>query len=351
MTDARAKLVQDALVDLYSRGPAFAVDLVNQRDLGNAETQEIPNIGSLTVTADGATSTSAQTVTPTVLSLTANLHPFINIELSVLAKKQSLNGNWAAEVAKSAMIQLKNYQDEALLRTYLANTLCWTTGTAATYHDNVAGDALAGADILNCKAALLANDGTMPQNLALFVSSYGEASIMNISAFVPNYGAAEQGILGIPKLGSVYGIPVYSTNSVQRSNVVATTACTISSNVVTCTVASGHGLVAGQVVDLAGTTVTGTGKTITSTTATTVVFALTGADGAMADGVGTLTANSSDNIMIDTSMIHVAQQIYANARIVPHDDTTGEALQISALWGRVGRTGRARVLHSPATSA
>jgi hypothetical protein len=29
----------------------------------------------------------------------------------------------------------------------------------------------------------------------------------------------------------------------------------------------------------------------------------------------------------------------------------GEALQISALWGRVGRTGRARVLHSPATSA
>lgn len=78
---------------------------------------------------------------------------------------------------------------------------------------------------------------------------------------------------------------------IDRSSVlvVATTGCTIASNVCTATVASGHGLVAGDIVALSGTTVTTASATITSVTETTVVFPLTGANGAMADGVGVLT--------------------------------------------------------------
>lgn len=352
MADARAKAVLSRLADLYGR-TNYGIDLVSnlREPLARGDTVEIPDISSFTVIADGTTSTAAAAVTTNVISLSANLHPWINVELPAVASMQLLDGAWASQVAEQGLVQLKNSMDQAFLRTYLANSLCWTTGTAATYHDNVAGDALTGADILNCKAALLANDGVSEGNLIMIVSPYGEASIMNISAFIPNYQAAEQGNLGIPRLGYVYGVPVYSTNSIQRSNAVATTAVSVTSNVATATVASGHGIVAGQVISTTGLTTNVTNATVTSTTSTTIVYPCTTGDGAFGDGVGTITANSSDNLMLDKSQIFVAQQKMPSVRVVPHDDTTGDALQISAIWGRIGRTGRCRVLHSPAANA
>lgn len=353
MADARAKAVLGVLSDIYSRG-RFAIDAVTplREPLGLGDIIEVPSIAALTVTASGATSTTPQAITTNILSLNANLDPMINCLLPRLAATQLMDGRWAEAVARQAMIMLKNDMDAAFLRTYLAQSIAWTTGTAATYHDNVAGDSLTSADWLNAKAGLLAQDGCQEQNIVAFISPYAEASIRSIAAFVPNFMEAEKGNIGIPMLGRVHGIPVYVTNSILRGLNIATTACSITTNVATATVAAGHGLVAGVPITSTGMTVNQSVATaITSTTATTIVYALTGADGAMADGVGTIIDASSWNVMMDIAQVFTAQQGGPMVRVVPDFQTTGDALQLSTIWGRIARAAYTRVIHSPGSSA
>lgn len=354
MADARAKAVLEVLSDIYSRG-RFAVDAVTplREPLGLGDIIEVPSISALTVTASGATTTAPQAITTNILSLAADRDPMINCLLPRLASTQLMNGKWAESVARQAMIMLKNSMDESFLRTYLAQVIGWTTGTAATYHDNVAGDTLTSIDWLNAKAGLLAQDGCMEQNLVAFISPYAEASIRSIAAFVPNYNEAEKGNLGIPMMGRVHGVPVYVTNSILRNLSVATTAVSVATNVATATVAAGHGLVAGVPITTTGHTVNqATPTAITSTTATTVVYALTTGDvSPMADGVGTIVDASSWNIMMDIAQVFTAQQGGPMVRVVPDFQTTGDALQLSTIWGRIARAAYTRVLHSPGSSA
>lgn len=361
MADARSKAVLGQLADLYSR-TNYLVDLVSNltAPLARGDTVEIPSISSLTIGSDGGSDVSAQSITTNILTLTANLHPMINAELPAVARTQLMDGAWAAQVARQATTQLKNNMDETLARDYLARSLCWVTGSSATYHDNLNGDALTEDDILNAKAALEANDGTNSADLALFVHPYGQGSIMSISGFIPNGQMAEQGSLGIPRVGTVFGIPVYVTNSVLRNHTAATTAVSVTSNVATATVASGHGFVPGMFIETSGhTTNASTPVAITSTTATTIVYPLTACDGAMADGTGTISearqgqdagVGTCWNLMMDRSHIFVAQQLMPSVRIVPQELRTSDNLQVSSIWGRIGRAGRCRVLHSPGTS-
>jgi len=352
MADARSKAVLGELADLYSRANYGIDKMTNLRaPLANGDIIEVPDISSLTVGAAGSSDVSSSSVTTNILSLNANLKPMINAELPLVASMQLMDGRWAAQVARQATIQLKNDMDEDLMRDYIAEDLCWTTGTDSTYHFNEGGDALVEDDILNAKAYLLSQDGVQSQNLAFFVSSYGEGSIGSISGFVPARFEAEQGNLGIPMIGRVFGVPVYTTNSVRRNKSVATTAASVTSNVATFTVASGHGFVAGMKITTAGLTdnIT-TAAAITSTTATTIVAPLTACDGAMADGVGTVDDATSWNVMCDTSQIFVAQQQMPRIRIVPFELRTSDHLQVSSVWGRIGRAGRAAVVHSPGST-
>lgn len=358
MADARSKAVLSRLADLSSRANYLIDKVTNLREpLAKGDSIDVPSIANLTVGSDGGSDVSAQSITTSVLTLSANLHPMINAEIPAVASTQLLDGAWADQVALEAMKQLKNSMDENLARDYLARTLAWTTGTAATYHDNIAGDALNEDDILNAQANLLANDGCDPNNLALFVHPFGQGSIMSIAGFVPNFGMAERGMLGIPMVGSVFGIPVFVTNSVLRNHTAATTAVTVATNVATATVASGHGFVAGQYITTSGhTTNASTPVAITSTTATTIVYPLTACDGALADGTGTITETrqgqsagegSCWNLMMDLSHVFAAQQRLPTIRIVPQLVRTSDNLQCSSIWGRIGRAARARVLHSP----
>lgn len=351
MADGRAKAVLEVLSDIYSRGK-FAIDSVTplREPLGFGDLIDVPSIASLTVTASGATTTAPQAITTNVLTLNANLDPMINALLPHLAATQLLNGKWAQAVAKQAMIMLKNSMDETFLQ-YLAETIAWVTGSAATYHDNVAGDTLTSADWLNAKAGILAQDGAQEQNLVAFVSPYAEGSIRSIAAFVPNFTEAEKGNIGIPLLGRVHGVPVHTSNSIRRNKSVATTAASITTNVVTWTVAAGHGFVPGMLVTSTGMTVNlSTAAAITSTTATTIVAPLTGADGAMADGVGNVVDATSWNVMLDSAQVWTAQQGGPMARVVPDFQTTGDALQLSTIWGRIARAAYTRVIHSPGSA-
>lgn len=361
MATGKSKYILGELADLWSRF-VFAINMMtDQREpLFNGDTIEICDNSAFTVIADGATQTDAAAVTTNALSLVANLHPWINLEVGAVSEKQLLDGKWAPQTAAQAVIQLKNYMDEQLLRTYLAESLCWLTGSgsaAAAYHDNVAGDTLTNNDWLNCKAALLANDGVMPQNLMAFVSPFGEASLSTITAFIPAFQEAEKGNVGLPRLGFVHNVPVYSTNSVRRNKVIDTSAAVTTGSGVThtYTVAEGHGFVPGMLVTVAGHDADeniSTPTAITSTTATTIVVTTSAtADGTSSDAVGTITDATSWNIMLDKASIHVAQQIMPRVREVPHDNSTGTALQVSSLWGRIGRAGRCRVLHSPGSAA
>lgn len=354
MADARSKAVLGELADLYSRSN-YVIDRLRNLTApqGSGDIIEVPDISSLTVAASGASDVSAQSITTNVLSLNANVQPMINMELPLLSRMQNMDGRWASQVAGQAMIQLKNNMDNALCRDYLAQSLCWLTGVAGTgdlYHDNVAGDALTEDDILNAKAALLTNDGVMAQNLALFVSSYAEGSIASIAGFIPNGALAETGDLGIPRIGTVFGIPVYSTNSIKRNQSVATSAVTASSSVATATVAAGHGFYPGAIVTTADVTTEDTNSTVSTTTATTIAYNTSAGDGAFGDGVGTITEATSWNLMCDVSQLFISQQRMPSVRVVPFYNRTSDALQVSSVWGRIGRAGRCRVLHSPGAS-
>lgn len=323
--------------------------------LGNGDIIECPSIANLTVTANGQTGAAPQAISTAVLSLNANLHPAIFAALPEVDSFQLMDGSWAGLVAEDSLVQLKNYMDEQLLRNYIAQSLCWDTG--ASYVTNPAGDSLTDDDVLSCKAALLAQDGVRQQNLALFVSPYGEGSLANISSFVPPMAMASSGTesmhLGIPMVGSVSGVPVYSTNSVLRNHTVATTAAVTTGTGVThtYTVAAGHGLLPGMLVTVSGHDADeniATPTAITSVTATTVVVTTAAtADGTSTDATGTISCAHSFNVMLDRSQVFVAQQKMPKLRLVDDYDSTDTALQVSSLWGRIGRAGRARLLMSP----
>ena len=348
MADAREKAVVKELADLYSR-TRYIIDYLTslRAPLGRGDSIEIPDNDPITVNADGDTSAAPEAVTTNVITLNANLHPWVNLRIPQVDSVQLLAGSWPAQTARQATIQLKNDMDSDLAEYLL------TVAASTAYHDNVAGDSLTEDDILNSKAAMLDQDGVQVEDLALFVSPYGEASIMSISGFVPNFSQAEQGNLGIPKLGTVFGLPVYASNSVPHSRAVASTAFAIVSNVLTVTVAAGHGIVPGMLCTFDTVTAGGdmpTPTAVTSVTATTVVFAHT-ASNAAATEAGALTVRSSENLLLDLSHCFVAQQMMPKTRIVPDFNTTREAIQISTIWGRLARAGRVRVLHSPAASA
>lgn len=352
MADARSKAVLTALEPLYTR-TRYLIDRV--RDLreptGLGDRIEIPQIAQLSVTASGASTTAPQAVSTSVLALTVDREPWINSLLPQLDSVQLLDGRWAPQVAEQATIMLKNSMDEHLARDFLAKTQCFDT--SGTYHVNVAGDSLIEDDILNAKAFLLAQDGVMQENIGLVVSPYGEASIQSIAGFLPAGQVLEQGVLGIPRVGTVFGIPVFSSNSIQRNPSAAATATSITSNVCTATVAAGHGFVPGMLVYTSGMTTNiarASAVAITSVTATTIVFPLVAANGSNGSA-GSVLGISSMNLMLDFSQVFVAQQMYPKTRTVADFQSTGDALQVSTIWGRQSRVGRALVVHSPGSSA
>lgn len=109
---------------------------------------------------------------------------------------------------------------------------------------------------------------------------------------------------------------------------VATTAVTVASNVATATVV-GHAFVVGENITTSGHTTNATVATpITAVTATTVSYALTASDGALADGVGVITAadewtQSAHFVDLLLCILTSSAQYSDGLELVNYDETTG----------------------------
>ena len=355
MADSRAKAVTSELADLTSRANYMLDIIAGVRDLreplGRGDIVDVASVAtSITVNADGSSSSAPQALTVGATSVNCNLEPFVNVLIPARDDLQVANGGWARGVAREGMDALRNSVDSSLAAFLLQSIVA---DLSATYVDNPAADSLTSADILNCKAALLDQDGA--SDLKMFVGPFGQSSIANISGFIPNYQAAEAGRVGLEMLGSVHGLPVYQTNSIPRRRTVASTAFSDDGSTLTLTVASGHGVEAGMPVsyDLtAGTShdiAAASPATVSSVTATTVVVPTVSAG---SGGAGVITIQATENILVDCrNGVYVARQQMPVAALVKDINTSGSALQLSMIWGRAGRAGRARSLLSPPASA
>ena len=351
MADAREKKVLAELANLVSRSN-YVVDNVRslKEPLSRGDTIEVPSISNLTVTADGSSATTPQSITKSVLTLSANEHPTIFSEITALDSMQSLgDGSWERQVSEQALLMLKNDMDNTMCE-YLIKDLAYDA--SATYHNNVAADALTSLDIAGTIAALKENDGVVHQNLRFFMHPFAVASMETISGWQPNGTEAANGDLGIRRVGTVFGVPVLESNSCLRRRTVASENIELTSNVLTITVGAGHGIVPGQKItfDTATAAADITSATaVTSVTATTIVVPLTASDIASTAEGGTITVESTESILADVSQVFVAQQLMPTVRIVNMADKTSDSLQVSSIWGKVGRVGRVRVLNSPPT--
>lgn len=349
MTDARVQAVLSGLAEIHKRG-SFILDLVDRMDglAGGGDRVQIPDIGVLAVESTGAAvAGSANDATPNVLNLVVDKDPAIYIDIPKLQNMQTMGGrgNWAKQVSMQALLQYRNAMDASFLE-YMA-TGAPTFSLTGDYTVNPAGDALSVVDYGDAIGILEDQDGSFLPNFAWVFGAGGAKSLRTLSTFQPNENSAD-GFLGIPRLGSLMGIPVYQTNSVKKRHSVATSAASIATNVATLTVAAGHGFVVGELATTSGLTANATtAVAISAVTATTIVLAITASDGAMGDGVGFVTSASERCMLIDRQFAHGAIQAMPEARIVEGKKTTTDELQISGAFGYVARPGRAVNLYCP----
>ncbi len=344
VTDQRAKYVLQELADLASRND-FLMDKMTSlsSQVRRGESIDIPSVADFTVDSDAASGTR-RSVTNAALNLLVDRHPGIFLDIPAITAIQNLEGAWAPNIARQAMIQLKNKMDDDLVE-YMVQTLAYDT--SATYHDNVGSDDLTEADILNCLAAIKNQGGVFSQNLAFAFNPYGMANFSKLDNFVPNFSQAEAGNLGIPQVATLYGVPVYETTSVKRGRTVAASASAVSSGEFTFTVAAGHGVVPGMtIIASGGTNNIASAVAVDSVTATEIV-ATSGSATDASNGAMTVTIQSCENLLFDRSHVFTAAQALPSMRILEREQSSSDEMQVTSLWGREGRVGRVRVLHSP----
>jgi len=352
-----AMRIKTEIADLFSNSN-FIFDQMAQEGWENAQKGDSVEVGSLaamSINSDGSTDQTAEDPTYSALTLTADQEPLILQHLKRRHEQQMIGGggNWSREIARLAVPQMKNYMDRYLLD-YLQQTLCYDT--SATYHTNVAGDTLTYDDFLNAKAKLMSQRGSDIARLKFVIDAYAEGAVQSFPTFTRNMeaGSSDPEVFGASRVGAVAGIPVYVTAEVPGSDArgaytVTSTSWAIVTNELTVTVAAGHGLVPGQKCTFDTATAGGdmaTSTAITSVTATTVVFAWTASDDSATEA-GTISLSSTVNFLVDVGHVHVAQDGDVMVEIVKRPDSTGHNLQISPLYGAIGRAGRVNLLNSP----
>lgn len=360
MTDLRIKLVQSALLELDARSAYLSDRWAERSDMGAAETLQVGRMGQLTV-ADSSSGSlgSIQDPTLTALDLSIDQRRGVAVRLGKLASLLTLGGNYRDEIAAPAQQQVRNKRDR-LDAEYLAYEIAYDT--AGTYHVNHAGDAPVVADVENAVAAITSeasgdsDQGAPYSALEWWVHPYGLGAIKTLqgwAAAVPLSPGDARPALGVAQVGSINGIPVITSQSVPRNRSVACTAVSISSNVATVTVASGHGFVPGMKITIAGiTTPLTTAAVITAVTATTLTVPLTASDGAMADGAGTVSSTTCWNMLVrrDRLWKRTPSGLWT-VRIVPESATsTDDVLQVEQIWGRASLARGVYVLHTPGSS-
>jgi len=355
MADLRSKAVLSKIADINSRANYIIDKMSNwSAPLGKGDSVQVGALADFTIASavDGSlvpTLLTAQAPSMSALTLTASLEPAAAIRIGQMDQLQALDGGYLAANAETAMLNLRNSMDSAFAL-YVIQTMAAEALTANLYHSNVAGDSLVADDFHNAIAQQLSLAGSDFNRLALFLHPYAYASMLSAADFVYNV-APNDSQLGPKQIGSFFGVPVFVSQGVPTSRTIACTAVSVTSNVATVT-AAGHGLAGGVKITIAGiTTAITTAAAVTSVTDGSIfTVPLTACNGAMADGAGTITVQSAENLLIDTGHAYVANSVMPKVRIVQEPLYTSDILQVSTVWGFVGRAGRASIIHSPKNS-
>lgn len=349
MADASLKYVQSQILDTWTRGPSI-IPLITDLsgEVPNGDTIDaFPQMVSPTVNSSESAAVESSSVS--ITQLIKNRDAFINFGLTETQRLQLLAGNYPSSMMQSMVGTMKEAIDRDIV-TYLLGL-----AGSASYHGNLAADAITAADIADIAGSAREQPGVSSLEWKWIANPRFTASIHSNSAYVPNPSGPTTE-LGLPQLGVLNGLPYFEHSAVPGSvnamrQQVATSAVTITSNSATATVASGHGFVAGQQIWTTGLTsnvAVSSPVTITSTTATTIVYPLTGSDGALADGVGTIYSASSMAILVYSPRVAYAQdRTSPMPTMVKREANAGYAMQLFMKYGRVGLAGAAYVLHAP----
>lgn len=344
VTDLRSKFVMQQLADLYSE-PNYIHNLVTQlgEPLQRGEAIEVPSLDEFTVASDGTTGKSADTISASPLHLVANREPFVNVELTLPERMQGLEGQLGAAVIRQAVDAMSFSMDRDLVDYMLG--LAWDA--SGTYRVNAGAATASLAHIAEAKGRLLSNRGE--HRLAMFVHPLGEARYTSIVEFHPD-STMQSGSIGVPFLGMAQGIPVYTSNAVPYRRQVATSAWAITgTDTVTLTVAAGHNVVPGTLVTHDAASAGGDIETplaVESVSATEIVLTGSGLVNGSATEAGTLELQCAENMVVDTAHLFAAMQLMPTPREVPIPGNSKSELQLSSLWGFIGRPGRVIVVET-----
>lgn len=345
----RAKTVYNELAKLYGR-TNYVVDLLRSAEVeGKAlgDYVDIPEIGQLTVGSAVDGSMDLQDVSAQAHGLTAgqlrlNLQPMINVQLPLADRVQVMDGSFASQLALQSVLQLRNDMDS----TAVTGLRAAAYDSTATYFDNVGGGTLTTGMVALTKGKLI-RSGAMAENLVAFCSPESESQIQGLVTNASGAPAAG-GDIGLSSIGRIAGVPFYPTPAVAYRRTVTSTAWAITGTTThTITVAAGHGIVPGQKYTFNTVTADGdlaTPVTVSSVTATTIVYTTTGLSNASATEAGTITLDDSEIYVVDKLNCMTAIQKEISVREVPVAVRAGDNMQIFALWGFKFRVSNVRTL-------
>jgi hypothetical protein len=351
-TSGSLKYVIGQILDTWSRGPSV-IPLISDisGEMPNGDTIDaFPSMVAPTVATSESASVESSSIS--VTQLIKNRDAFVNFGLTETQRLQLLVGQYPEQMVRRIVGSMKEYIDRQIVE-YMLQSLAYDA--SGTYHGNIAADAVSAGDIANLIGQAKDQDGYNGEGWAWIGNPRFTASVHSNTAYVPN-PAAPTGNLGLPQLGVLNGIPYYEHNAVPGGQLatrqqVATSAVTVSSNVATATVASGHGFVAGQQIFTTGLTTNvavGSPATISSVTATTIVYPLTASDGALADGVGVIYSASSMALLVRSDKVAYAQdRTSPTPMLVKRETNAGYTMQLFMKYGRIGLAGGVWVLHAP----
>lgn len=347
--DYAASLIMDELLDVESKGGADALsafsDYSNEAKPGQSVT--IPELGSLTVSTTGGNAISAQALPVSTNKMIIDQPAMIPIYVDRIEDLVGTNGGMAQKVAVAAMRALREHVAGDILAQ--ARSVLVGAGDAGLVA-NVGADTLTDADINSIEGLLCAQAGVSAATEISLVGSPGMSAAIKSTL---NYAQKDaSGSVGQGALFSVNGRPYYQTSHLDSKvgdNTVATTASTISSNIGTQTVASGHGIIRGQLVTTTGLTANAsTATVVTQTSATSVACAITAGDGAQADGVGSVLSASSLGLMFvkPWACYGIANGVF-DVFIVKSPTGLGWVVQVGCIYGTKIRAGGVAAIHAP----
>ncbi|MEM6367783.1 MAG: hypothetical protein AAF851_05705 [Myxococcota bacterium] len=209
MADAKMKSVLRAFIDSWSRragvfgNPQFTTDLGPATRFGDAI--DLPNVGTATV-VDSDTRAAPEAADPSVSTLTVNQRKMVRRLIDDMDDEQFLRGNYVSALTEAFTGILQNTMDDYVLGLILA-------AAEAAGNLNSNEDAVTVDDFSAAEAALEVNG--QPRNRFRYIVH--PAAVGKIRAFVdyiPAFGRAEEGSLGVPAVQSINGIPLITSPGV-----------------------------------------------------------------------------------------------------------------------------------------